>query len=259
MSVVVVGANPAVLLTRNGEVTAFASLWQVDWSERGAGPALVLWHDGRVRLIGPRPELSTWLADTFVRHFGEVSGLPWVPEVEEAGVDLRLSLDDGLTALAGTVTLQISEPLDRRSFHTDHLDLGGTAYRMSNVYVPCGSARLVVDGVPVPGRIALDRAGREPSSSAFLAVAEVWSRRPAGAELVEPEGVNAGSADAEPRLVGTGVRLAVARDVLSGGLPERAGAQSRPVPPAVLLGPPHEDDEPYGADAAGHGLGGDRQ
>jgi hypothetical protein len=28
-----------------------------------------------VRLIGPDPDLAGWLADTFVRHFGEVAGL----------------------------------------------------------------------------------------------------------------------------------------------------------------------------------------
>jgi hypothetical protein len=176
VSVVLVGANPGVMLSRQDEVTAFASLWQVDWSERGFGPALVLWHAGRVRLIGPRPELSLWLAETFVRHFGEVEGLPWAPRTEVADVDIRLSLDAGLSAKAGDVTIELSGVLDRRVFATDSLALGGTEYRMSNVYVPCGSARLAVDGVPIPGGITADPPGPQASSSAFLAVAEVWAR-----------------------------------------------------------------------------------
>lgn len=52
MTVVLVGANPGLLLRADGAVTAFASLWQVDYSARETGRALVLWHDDRVRLLG---------------------------------------------------------------------------------------------------------------------------------------------------------------------------------------------------------------
>jgi hypothetical protein len=176
MPIVLVGANPGLLLTRDGEVSAFASVWQVDWSELGSGRAVVLWHEGRARLIGPRPQLSEWLAATFVRHFGEVDGLAWSPRTEVADVDIQLSLDAGLVVKAGAVTIELSDVLDRRVFSTDRLALGGTEYAMSNVYVPCGSARLAVDGAPVPGDVKVDRASEEVSSSAFLAVAEVWTR-----------------------------------------------------------------------------------
>jgi hypothetical protein len=175
MSVVLVGSNPAARFSRDGQVTAFASLWQVDWSVHGSGPALVLWQAGRVRLIGPDPDLAGWLADTFVRHFGEVAGLPWEPTAEVADVHLTLSLTSGLRATAGPVTLELSGVLDRRVFSTDRLPLGGTTYGMSNVYAPCGSARLSVDGAAVPGDIAVDRDATPVSSTAFLAVAEVWT------------------------------------------------------------------------------------
>jgi hypothetical protein len=175
MSVVLVGSNPAALFSRGGTVTAFASLWQVDWSVRGSGTALVLWHGGRVRLIGPDPELAGWLADTFVRHFGEVAGLPWEPTAEVAEIDLALSLADGLTATAGPVAMELSGVLDRRVFSTDRLPLGGSTYGMSNVYAPCGSARLTVDGAAVAGAAAVDTGSDPVSSAAFLAVAEVWT------------------------------------------------------------------------------------
>jgi hypothetical protein len=58
MSVVLTGANPGVLLRDDGDVTAFASVWQVDWSERGPGRAIVLWHAGRVRLLSRDPALA---------------------------------------------------------------------------------------------------------------------------------------------------------------------------------------------------------
>lgn len=176
MSVVLVGANPGVLLRAGSGVTAFASVWQVDWSQGGSGPAIVLWHDGRVRLLGPDPALSGWLADTFVRHFGEVAGLPWEPVVEQADVDLDLDLSRGLTAKAADVTVELSGVLDRRVFGADDLELGGRRYALANVYAPCRTARLTVAGTPVPGQPEVDESGPQPSSSAFLAVAEVWSR-----------------------------------------------------------------------------------
>ena len=177
MGIVLVGANPGVLLRAGGEVTAFASVWQVDWSERGSGPAVVLWHAGRVRLLGPEPPLAEWLADTFVRHFGEGTGLPWEPTVEQVPVGLELDLDRGLTAKAGDVTVEISGVLDRRVFAADDLTLGGVRYALSNVYAPCREARITVDGTPVPGAPEVtDGATDRPSSSAFLAVAESWTR-----------------------------------------------------------------------------------
>ena len=175
MSVVLTGANPGVLLRDGGEVTAFASVWQVDWSEHGTGPAIVLWHDGRVRLLGPDPALAQWLADTFVRHFGEVDGLPWeVSGAERTGVELDLDLGRGLVAKAGDVTVEIEGVLDRRPFAMDGLTLGGVDYALSNIYAPCRTARITVAGSTVPGAPEVDEA--EPSSTAFLAVVESWTR-----------------------------------------------------------------------------------
>jgi len=174
MTVVLVGANPGVLLRDGGTVTAFASVWQVDWSERGAGRALVLWHAGRVRLLGPDPVLSGWLADTFVRHFGEVAGLPWAPATERADVELDLDLGRGLVAKAADVTVEVADVLDRRPFGNGELILGSVQYALANVYAPCRTARITIGGVPVPGAPDVDEA--QLASSAFLAVAESWTR-----------------------------------------------------------------------------------
>lgn len=175
MTMVLTGANPGVLLRSAGTVTAFASVWQVDWSARGAGRAVVLWHDGRVRLLGPDPDLAEWLTDTFVRHFGEVDGLPWAPgPVERTEVELDLDLGRGMVARAGDVTVELDGVLDRRVFAMDGLQLGGVTYALSNVYAPCRTARVTVAGAVVPGEPEVDPDG--PSSTAFLAVNESWTR-----------------------------------------------------------------------------------
>jgi hypothetical protein len=177
MTVVLTGANPGVLLRDAGAVTAFASVWQVDWSERGAGRAVVLWHADRVRLLGPEPALTEWLADTFVRHFGEVDGLPWQPApVERVDVDLDLDLGRGMVAKAADVTVEVEDVLDRRPFAMAGLTLGGVDYALANVYAPCRTARITVGGIAVPGAPEVDEA--EPSSTAFLAVTESWTRTP---------------------------------------------------------------------------------
>lgn len=175
MTVVLTGANPGVLLREAGAVTAFASVWQVDWSERGAGRAIVLWHGGRVRLLGPDPALAEWLAEVFVRHFGEVDGLPWKPaSPERTDVELDLDLGRGLVATAADVTVEVRDVLDRRPFAMPALTLGGVEYALSNVYAPCRTAGITVAGSVVPGVPEVDESG--PSSTAFLAVAESWTR-----------------------------------------------------------------------------------
>ena len=175
MTVVLTGANPAVLLRADGAVTAFASVWQVDWSEHGSGPAMVLWHAGRVRLLGPEPALTQWLAATFVQHFGEVDGLPWTPDpAERTAMELDLDLGRGLVAKAGDVTVEITDVLDRRPFAMSGLTLGGVGYALSNVYAPCRTGRITVDGTVLPGAPEVDE--DTPSSTAFLAVTESWTR-----------------------------------------------------------------------------------
>jgi hypothetical protein len=58
------------------------------------------------------------------------------------------------------------------------LTLGGVEYALSNVYAPCRTARVTVAGSVVPGAPEVDESG--PSSTAFLAVTESWTRTDPG-------------------------------------------------------------------------------
>lgn len=177
MGVVLVGANPGALLQADGRTTAYASVWEVAYSERGSGAALILWQDGRTRLLGPNPGLSAWLADEFVRHFPEVADLPWHPDQPEVtDVEVSIDLDQGARAAAADVRVEIGDVLHRRVFRTDEFALGGVGYGLSNVIAPCRTARVTVAGVPVEGTPEVDESRDPPGSSAFLAVAEVWTR-----------------------------------------------------------------------------------
>jgi hypothetical protein len=173
VSILLFGANPGLTLYDGDRVVAFASVWRVDWSVRGAGRALVCWHDGRPRVVSAAPDLGRWLAERFVRHFPEVDGLPWPPpEVLEAPVSIELDHDRGLRAAAADVSLDITLPMDRRAIEVAQFP--GNGLRLSNVYVPCRAGTLRVGGVAVPGAPRVTERPRA-SSTAFLADAEVWS------------------------------------------------------------------------------------
>lgn len=176
MSVVLVGQNPAVTLASGDTVTALASVWSVEWSERGPGHAVVLWHDGVARVLGSDEPLCRWVTDTFTRQFPEARDLAWdVTRFEPADVRYEIDLERGLVAEAGDVTVEIAEPLGRRVFRSDDFPLDGVRYAVSNVFVPCARASVTIAGDVVPGAPIVTADPVRPSSSAFLAVAEVWS------------------------------------------------------------------------------------
>ncbi|MGP3931132.1 hypothetical protein [Nonomuraea sp. KM88] len=167
MPVRLIGANPGLTLFVAGERVAFASVWRVDWSERGKGHALVMWRGGTTRIVAEERELGEWLAAGFTRHFPEVRGLPWPePAFTRAPVHLELDLDKGLRATADDVTVEIpGPPRERRAVRVPEFDLGGVPHLLTNVFMPCESGSMTIGGTAV----AAD------SATAFLADAEVWS------------------------------------------------------------------------------------
>jgi hypothetical protein len=174
VSVLMFGANPGVtLFDVHGQSIAFASVWRIDWSVNGAGSAVVAWLPGEVRIVTGQPELGTWLAGAFNRHFPEVQGLPWsAPRLTVAPVTIALDHTSGLHAEADDITVDITGPMDRRTATVEAFP--GNNYRLSNVYVPFRIGRVSVDGKPVDGNPAVTETPRA-SSTAFLADAEVWS------------------------------------------------------------------------------------
>jgi len=173
--VLLVGANPGVSLVTGDELRTFASVWIVRWSERGSGRAIVLWHDGRVRVLATDPDLGHWLSQYFTRNFPEVAGVPWPePEVRRAEVHVTLDFATGLDARARDVRVRMAGVLHRRAFSTDEFDLAGTPHSLSLVLAPMSSARVWAGGRVLPGEVALGGTPDRPASSAFMTEAEVW-------------------------------------------------------------------------------------
>ncbi|HEX6361138.1 hypothetical protein [Actinophytocola sp.] len=177
MRVILCGANHGVRLYDGDRVTAYASVWVVDWSERGCGNAIVLWHNGVVRLLAENAELGRWLERDFTRHFPEADGLPWPePTPETVWVNVGLDLARGFSARAGDVEITGSTILDRRAFETDEFVLGGVQHGLRLVLAPIAEATINIGGKRVPGVVTSGGSPERPTSSAFLTTAEVWSR-----------------------------------------------------------------------------------
>ena len=180
MRVILCGANHGVSLVDEADgttVTAFASIWQVDWSERGAGRAIVLWYDGNVRVLTDEIALGSWVESAFTRHFPEAAGLEWpTPVLERAPVQFNLNLAYGLAAKAADVHIMMTAPLDRRAVQTDDFALDGVPHGLRLVLCPVEHAEITVDGQRLPGVVRRGGTADRPQSSAFLTTAEVWLR-----------------------------------------------------------------------------------
>lgn len=174
--VILVGANPGITVFDGDTVTAYASVWKVDWSIHGSGTAIVTWHDGRVDLYTDTPHLGHWLERHFTRHFPEVDGLPWPePVLHHVPAIVSIDLVDGVHARAGDLLVDISGILDRRAFATDAFPLGeGGEHSLSLVIAPSEHGRIVRRGHQLPGDVVRGGTPERPSSTAFVAVAEVW-------------------------------------------------------------------------------------
>jgi hypothetical protein len=175
MTLRLMGANPCVTLYDDASrATAYASVWRVDWSLKGAGHALVLGTPDRTRIIGPDAALGAWLGEEFNRHLTSVTdGIPWsAPEHTTAPVEFTLDLATGLQAAADDVQVDITGPIERYLTRNDEYDLGGIPNILSTVWIPCLSGTISVAGTPLPGQPKVDPAA--PMSTAFIADAEVW-------------------------------------------------------------------------------------
>ncbi|WP_460498336.1 hypothetical protein [Glycomyces tarimensis] len=168
------GANPCVTLYDGDRATAFASVWRVDWSQRGSGRALVLGTPERIRIIASDTDLGAWLGTEFNQYFDDVTdGIGWPdPELTEAPVEFQLDHAKGLSATGDDVAVEISGPIERHLTRNEAYDLGGTPNILSTVWIPCREGSISVGGTRLAGSPRVDPA--KPRSSAFIADAEVW-------------------------------------------------------------------------------------
>lgn len=143
----------------------------------GSGTALILWHAGRVKVVGVDPGLSSWLSGRFVRHFPEAEWLDWSQvEVRTEDVEIELDIETGLVAHTGDIEVRIAEPIAQHDVSVDDLVLDGSPHHLSQRLAPCRQAMVTVGGQLLAGEPRVDESGERPRSTAFLSIDQVWSR-----------------------------------------------------------------------------------
>ena len=173
--ILLVGANPCVTLFDGDAASTFVSLWRVDWSPRGSGTAAIVWMDGAVRVYGANRALGGWLERTIVRWTPEALALDWSqPAFVETDVILTIELGGGMSARAPGLAVMLRTPLDVRPFETDDFVLDSRPHSLRLVLAPMRNAVVRVDGRTRPGRVDVAGPTTRPTSSAFVAEAEVW-------------------------------------------------------------------------------------
>ncbi|AYY11674.1 hypothetical protein EF847_01965 [Actinobacteria bacterium YIM 96077] len=183
MPIEFIGANPNVTLFRGQAKAGFVSLWEAEWSVRGPGVAVLAWVEGdtSVRLLTPEFALGAWLADTFSRHFPELADLPEVGEPVECEIrEWRITNEHVRARVTGEdgsrVGVTIAQPFASRPVVVTDWQLGDSLWTLTNLLTFCTDATLEIDDARVLGRAVVSEDGEKPTSTAFIATHETWTR-----------------------------------------------------------------------------------
>lgn len=184
------GENPGISLREgeNGPFTCHVSFFRVVYSPHGPGHAVVvLWNpneaDANNGLFTDNPPLALWLRDNFVAYFGSFKGNPLLSELPvreitrcERSGDTRHSYSELITGpdLNMTLTWAGLQTPFMVEFPAEKSATG--IHEMFSLFIPADSAEVVLNGKRAAGKPAPRDVQGKASSSAFLALAEVWVR-----------------------------------------------------------------------------------
>ncbi|WP_199041700.1 hypothetical protein [Glycomyces salinus] len=183
MTVELIGSNPMATLVKDGRRNAIVSIWDVAWSARGSGRAVVAWAEGdpAVRLVTSDQSLGRWLGETFTRHFPEFEGLPPIADPVECRftewlIEPTRARVEAVATGHGRIAASIGDPVGTRPAHVRDFPLGEPGWTLTNLLTFCAEARIELDGEPVEGGPEVTSDDHRTSSTAFIAVHETWTR-----------------------------------------------------------------------------------
>jgi hypothetical protein len=177
MPILLVGSNPgALLFDESGVPLSFATLWIADWTPMGRGSAVIIADASGWRSYGEDGELAFHLAEQFTRFFPETAAFPWSGNLthELEILEIEFNPVTRVHVVSDSIDLQIRDVLDLRTTTVERFPLGAHSPRLTNVYLPCASALLTERGQDLGGKPKVESGGERASSTAYLAIAEVW-------------------------------------------------------------------------------------
>ena len=187
--VVFAGDAPVLRLFRGDDekpIVAAAYL-RAAYSERGAGRVLYVWlaRDAGGPWSGPaaftdNPKLPRFLAQRIVSHLPEFAGMSLEDSpVESARFERIDDLGVGYSVVATVgehrVVAEWRDPRDRRVIHVRGFTMGPDRMDLTTLMVPCGQARLTIDGWRADGLVRTAAGDDHAQSSAYVAVGTAWT------------------------------------------------------------------------------------
>jgi hypothetical protein len=128
------------------------------------------------RSYGEDGELAYHLAEQFTRYFPEAAAFPWSGKLahELETLEIEFNPVTNVHMMSDSIDLQIRDVLDLQTTTIERFPLGAHSPRLTNVYLPCATALVTERGQFIRGKPKVESAGEQTSSTAYLAIAEVW-------------------------------------------------------------------------------------
>lgn len=184
--VLLIGENPFIRLSAGPEapVTTHASFWRVIYSPKGPGHTLFLKSElteNDWSIWSDNIALTRWLQDTIQGVLNEDlrdTGIPVIDADFEFSGDLRSFWTEHVHSDDEDISLtwyDIGEPSLR---HTLPFSQADRPYGVATVLIPCGGARLTLNGDHAEGKPQPRQWDGREFSSCALAFAESWTEWP---------------------------------------------------------------------------------
>ena len=191
------GENPGILLKdQAGDFSAMALFFRVAWSPVGQGQVLLLYgNPGQARGATERPnvlladnmELASFLKESFIgklaafRNAPAFEGLPikQAQAVRSSGDPMSHRYSETVVG-EGLAIEMIWEDLQApRALELSPDQVGTGEHTMFTLLVPAGNARIIVNGIELPGEVGERVQAGFKTTTAFLYFSETWVIPPA--------------------------------------------------------------------------------
>lgn len=186
------GENPGILLKDdNGEFSAMALFFRVAWSPVGQGQALLLYGtpdqvegppEAPNVILSDNPDLTAFLKRNFISKLAAFANAPAFATLPEIGAQAVRSSGDPMShryteTISGenlTVELVWEGFEPPRALELSPHEVASGEQNMFSLLVPAHSARIIVNGHTLPGKLGTRVQAGYETTTAFLYFSETW-------------------------------------------------------------------------------------
>ena len=186
------GENPGILLKdETGAFSAMALFFRVAWSPVGQGQVLLLYGtpgaetgrpDAPNVMLSDNPPLTAYLKQNFIGKLAAFANAPAFAKLPEITAQVVRTSGDPMghryseTIVGGELTVELvwEELEPPRALELTPDQVGTGEHTMFTLLVPARSARILVNGHPLPGTLGTRVQAGFETTTAFLYFSETW-------------------------------------------------------------------------------------